>query len=237
MGAPRRFLAPEAGGSPDLRLDPAESHHLLRVLRLAPGAAVEIFDGVGNAFSARFLSADDEGRCLVERGEALATREPPLSLVVGVAIPKGDSLTAIVRQLAEIGAGSIVPLTTEHSEGRATPARLGRWRAAALSGTRQSGRAAVPAVTLPVSFGIWIRGTLPEDRWIASPGPAAETFSTVPNPAPAGDRVLAIGAEGGFSEAELEDAYRHGFQRLDLGERILRTGTASVVAAAALLRS
>ncbi len=180
---------------------------------------------------------DDDGRCLVERGTPLAARESGTRLTVGVAVPKGDGLTAIVRQLAEIGVISIVPLTTEHSEGRSTPARLLRWRAAALSGTRQSGRAAVPEVTPPADFGAWVRGGLPADRWIASPARSAEPARSALGSPPGGERVLAIGPEGGFSGAELDDAYRCGFRRLDLGERILRTGTAALVAAATLLRS
>ena len=236
MGAARRFFAPEAAGCRDLRLDAAETHRLLRVLRLGPGAEIEIFDGAGHAFSARFVGVDGEARCLVERGAALPAREPGIRLEVGVAVPKGDGLTAIVRQLAEIGADTIVPLTSEHSEGRATPARLTRWRAAALSGTRQSGRAAVPAVAEPVPFEGWLRGTLAADRRIASPRTARAVSHGAPAPQAAGGRVLAVGPEGGFSAGELEDAHRHGFRRLDLRERILRTGTAAVVAAALLLR-
>ena len=236
MGAPRRFLVPQAAGCRDLRLDAAETHHLLRVLRLRRGAEIEIFDGAGKAFSARFVGVDGGARCLVERGAALPAREPGIRLAVGVAVPKGDGLTAIVRQLAEIGAGTIVPLTSEHSEGRATPARLTRWRAAALSGTRQSGRATVPSVAAPVPFESWLRGTLASDRWIASPRTSRSFPHGDPGPEAAGGRVLAVGPEGGFSDRELEDAHRHGFRRLDLGERILRTGTAAVVAAALLLR-
>ena len=235
MGAARRFFAPQAASGRDLRLDAAETHHLLRVLRLGPGAEIEIFDGAGNAFSARFVGVDGDACCLVERGEALPAREPGIRLAVGVAVPKGDGLTAIVRQLAEIGADTIVPLSSEHSEGRAIPARLPRWRAAALSGARQSGRATVPTVADPVPFEGWLRGNLPPDRWIASPRTARAVQGT-PAARAASGRVLAIGPEGGFSAGELEDADRHGFRRLDLGDRILRTGTAAVVAAALLLR-
>ena len=236
MGAPRRFLAPGAAESRDLRLNAAETHHLLRVLRLSPGAEIEVFDGAGSAFSARFVGVDGEARCLVERGAGLPAREPGTHLAVGVAVPKGDGMTGVVRQLAEIGADSIAPLTTDHSEGRATPARLVRWRAAALSGTRQSGRARVPAVAAPRSLPDWLRGELAPDRWIASPGGTPPVPPGTPDSAPPGARVLAIGPEGGFSAGELEDAYRHGFRRLDLGERILRTGTAAIVAATLLLR-
>ena len=236
MGAARRFWAPQAAGCRDLRLDAAETHHLLRVLRLRPGAEIEIFDGAGNAFSARFTGVDAETRGLVERGAALPAREPGIHLTVGVAVPKGDGLTPIVRQLAEIGAGTIVPLTSEHAEGRATPDRLARWRAAALSGTRQSGRATVPTVAAPVPFAGWLREDLAPDRWIASPRATTAVPEGTPGPRGAAGRVLAVGPEGGFSAGELEDARRHGFRRLDLGERILRTGTAAVVAAALLLR-
>ena len=236
MGAVRRFLAPQAAGCRELRLDAAETHHLLRVLRLRPGAHIEIFDGAGNAFSARFAGVDAEARCLVERGAALPAKEPGIRLEVAVALPKGDGLTTIVRQLAEIGAGTIVPLTSERSEGRAAPDRLPRWRAAALSGTRQSGRATVPTVAAPTPFEGWLRGNLAPDRWIASPRTARGGPPGTPGLRAAGDRVLAVGPEGGFSAGELADAHRHGFRRFDLGERILRTGTAAVVAAALLLR-
>lgn len=236
MGAARRFLAPRAASCRDLQLDAAETHRLLRVLRLGPGAEIEIFDGAGKTFSARFLGVDSEARCLVERGTALPGREPGIRLAVGVAVPKGDGLTAIVRQLAELGADSIAPLTTERSEGRATPARLTRWRAAALSGTRQSGRATVPTVAEPAPLEGWLRGPLAPDRWIASPRTAQAIPDSAPRPDAAGGRVLAIGPEGGFSAPELKEAHRHGFRRLDLGERILRTGTAAAVAAALLLR-
>lgn len=237
MGSPRRFRAPEAAQHRDLRLDPAETHHLLRVLRLSPGAEIEVFDGAGNAFSARFVGVDEANRCLVERGAVLAAREPGFGLAVGVAVPKGDGLTPVVRQLAELGANSIIPLVTERSEGRTASARLVRWRAAALSGTRQCGRATVPTVAAPTPFPDWLRGRLAPDRWIASPDASPGGPSTIPDPQASGDRVLAIGPEGGFAAAELEDAYRHGFRRLDLGERVLRTGTAAVVAAALLLRA
>lgn len=235
MGASRRFLAPGAASGSTIQLDARESHHLLRVLRLAPGAVVEIFDGAGHAFAARFQGIDDEGLCLVQRQEALPPREPAIRLAVGLAIPKGDGFTEVTRQLAEIGVMSITPMLTKFSEGSAAASRLARWTAAALSGARQCGRALVPPVLAPMPFAAWLRDTLPADRWIASPDPLPEEWICPPPPPASGDRVLAIGPEGGFSPEELHDACRLGFRRLDLGERILRTATASVVAASALL--
>ncbi len=226
-----RFLAPEAGRNPDIRLDAAESHYLRRVLRLAPGARCEVFDGAGAAFSARFASADPDGRCRLERGLPLPPGEPETRLEVAVALPKGDRLTGIVRQLAEVGAASVTPLVTERAEGSPAPARRGRWQAAALAGARQCGRALVPAVRPPLAFREWVRGELPPGRFVATPGGPGE-------PAPRivpGECALAVGPEGGFSPEELAAAAASGFARLDLGERVLGAGTAAVVGAAALL--
>ncbi len=257
MAAPRRFLAPDAAVSAEVRLDAAESHRLLRVLRLGPGARVEVFDGRGRAFAACFAGADGEGNCLLVRGAELPPREPPVRLTVGLAIPKGDGLTAIARQLAELGVTALIPLTTERSEGAASPSRLPRWRAAALSGTRQCGRALVPEICPPAAFGPWIGGSLPPQRWIASPTPPEGSPRSVReslSPGAAGAApsreelaeaaaksagtssiVVLIGPEGGFSPAEFEAAAARRFRRLDLGERILRTGTAALVAAAAFV--
>ena len=234
MPPARRFLAPGAAAHPEIRLDTAESHHLRRVLRLAPGAAVEIFDGAGRAFEARFLGADPDGRCRLHRGPALSPKEPAVRLTMGIAVPKGDGFTRIARQLAEIGVAALTPLITEHSEGAPSPARLPRWRAAALSGSRQCGRAVVPAVVAPAAFASWVEEDLPADRWIASPRRTDDRLSPPPRRAP-GERVLAIGPEGGFSADEMRSAALLGFVRLDLGERVLRTGTAALIAAAALL--
>ena len=235
MAPARRFLAPDAAANSEILLSDAESHHARRVLRLGPGAEVEVFDGDGRAFAALLWKLDAAGRCLLRRLDPLPARESLIRLTVAVAIPKGDGLTVIVRQLAELGASSVVPLTTERSEGTTAPSRVRRWRAAALAGARQCGRAAVPTIHAPEDWGSFLRGALAGERWIAVPGsPGADGPAVAPLAAPA-EQVVAIGPEGGFSDRELGDAERRDFRRLCLGSRVLRTGTAAVVATTVLL--
>lgn len=253
MARAHRFFAPAAGGEAEIRLDRQESRRLLRVLRLRPGAEVEVFDGGGRAFSARFASVEAEGRCRLERGAPVAAREAAVRLTLAVAVPKGDAFTDICRQVSEIGAAAVVPLLTERSEGAATPARLRRWRASALAGARQSGRATVAEVAPAASFAEWLRETGDfRRRWIAAPAgggecpgstgtarsasiPDGPTNPTEGSLVPAGAVAAAIGPEGGFTSDEVAAARRRGFERLDLGERILRTPTAAAVAAWLLL--
>ena len=248
MARAHRFFAPAAGEEAEIRLDRGESHRLWRVLRLRPGAEVEVFDGAGRAFSARVAGVDADGRRRLERGAPVAAREAARRLTLAVAIPKGDAFTEICRQLSEIGAAAVAPLVTERSEGAATAARLRRWRAAALAGARQSGRAGMAEVLPAAGFREWLceAGRFSR-RWIAAPardearGPSSVSISggaTDPTEDSAVSPeavVAAIGPEGGFTPDEVAAALRRGFGRLDLGERILRTPTAAVVAAWRLL--
>lgn len=248
MARAHRFFAPGAGEDAEILLDRGESHRFLRVLRLGSGAEVEVFDGAGHAFAARFAAVETDGRCRLERGAPVAAREAAVRLTLAVAIPKGDAFTDICRQLSEIGAAAVVPLVTERSEGAAAPARLRRWRAAALAGARQSGRAGMAEVLPAANFGDWLReaGHFSR-RWIAAPArdeapapssaaiPGGATDPTEDSPVPPEAVAAAIGPEGGFTPGEVAAAGRRGFERLDLGERILRAPTAAAVAAWRLL--
>ena len=280
MARTHRFFGPGIGAKASFRLDADESHRMVRVLRLEPGAAVEVFDGAGRAYAARLAAVEDDGLCVVERGAAVPGREATLRLTVGVAMPKADGFTDLCRRLAEVGAAVVVPLVTERTEGKASVARFRRWRAAALAGTRQSGRAAVPEVASVRRFGEWVKAEHPAARWIADlprkkpaddgtvgalrvvgtvgrppitvedevaaePAEMASAGSSrgvrrwskpAPTEATANAAVVAVGPEGGFAPAEAAIARRNGFERLDLGERTLRTPTAAAIAAWMLLR-
>ena len=277
MARTHRFFGPGIGATAVLRLDPDESHRMVRVLRLEPGAEVEVFDGAGRAYAARFAAVEEDGACRVERGAAVPGREAALRLTAAVALPKADGFTDLCRRLAEIGVAEIVPLVTERAEGKASVSRYRRWRAAALAGTRQSGRSVVPAIRPARRFGEWVGAAHPAARWIADlPGrtPAADgttgALSVGESPISAADEapteppgtalkgsargawrwprrapgaaetrtgVVAVGPEGGLAPGEAAAARRHGFRRLDLGERTLRTPTAAAVAAWWLLQS
>ena len=53
---PRVFVRPEAVGADRVRFDPAEAHHLGRVLRLRPGGLVDATDGAGHLYTVRLVA-------------------------------------------------------------------------------------------------------------------------------------------------------------------------------------
>jgi 16S rRNA (uracil1498-N3)-methyltransferase len=71
-----------------------------------------------------------------------------------------------------------------------------------------------------------VRGDLPVRRLLAHPGGAA------PVRGGGGDCAVAVGPEGGFTDAEEQAARAAGWQPVGLGPRLLRVETAALVLAA-----
>jgi len=98
----RRFYAPSHRFHQDtVTLDPEETIHLARVLRLGVGARVEVCDGQGGNFAAQVVTLEPQGATL-RILEKLAPRgESPLSLVLGIGLAKGEALEKRVAALEE----------------------------------------------------------------------------------------------------------------------------------------
>jgi len=210
------------------RLDPDESHHARRVLRLDVGAVIELFDGKGR--TARGAIEGWSGGAAVKLSEVRVT--PPLrpALDLAVAIPKGPRADEMVNQLSQLGVDRLIPLGTERSVVDPRPQKLEKFSRAAVESAKQCGRAWLMSVEAQVSFDAAL--AMPHDvKLIASPGAAAgdDRLARVR----AAQRVLVlIGPEGGWTEGELLAAREAGCVAWSLGPNILRIETAAVAAAA-----
>ena len=222
-------------------LPPDEARHLTRVLRLRPGAAIQVFDGRGWEQRAEVVDAA-AGRVTVRLGAAVAAaREPGVAVTLAVAILKGRKLDNIVRDATMLGVRSIQPLVTERTEhpaARESTRAVERWRKIAVASAKQSGRAVVPDVRGAVPFTAFI-DTRPrvDDRRILLIEPAAAAgderpsslHALAPYPPPA-SAAIAVGPEGGWTAEETARAAASGFERLTLGVRTLRADAAPVAA-------
>src|ERR1044072_7908397 len=111
----RRFYAPpETLVDDSITLSSDESHHLLRVLRLAIGDEIFVFDGCDKEYHCQFSGV--RNRLVV--AEVLETLndivESPLQLSLAQALIKGEKFDFIVQKATELGVLRIVPLCTEH---------------------------------------------------------------------------------------------------------------------------
>jgi 16S rRNA (uracil1498-N3)-methyltransferase len=221
----RRLYAPdlpEKGGI--VTLGDAAARHA-RVLRLRPGDAVELFDGVGHAAPARIESVGDVVVC--EASPAEATREPSTRVVLLLAIPKGSKLDDSVRMATELGADQIALMQAERSVPRWDKARarsrIDRLTRIAAEAAAQCERTDVPLILGPRSCAEWLEA-LPADACRVVFGARAEgAFTLGETP----EQVwCAIGPEGGFSDDELLAFKAAGFRSASLGRSVLRVDTA-----------
>lgn len=213
------------------RLMGPAAHHLLRVLRVRPGAPIAAFDGLGHEALGEVVAVADEVVVVRLEAPAPAAREPDRAIVLAPALLKGDKLADVVRMGTELGVATFRPVRTRRCDATdVSPARLARWRRVADEAARQCGRARVPEVAdaVPLDALEW-EGAL----WVADP--RAET-AWADALAELGDGPVTVvtGPEGGLTEGEVAALVARGARAVVLGRRVLRAETAPVAAAAAL---
>jgi 16S rRNA (uracil1498-N3)-methyltransferase len=230
----RAFLAvtPKPGDRVDL--DPEESHHVARVLRLKTGDALAVFDGKGGEWEATIVVADRLRVTLVVGQARPGDVEPGLRVVVFQALTRPEKLEWVLQKGTEIGVSAFRLIGTERVEAQPpSPSRLSRYERIVMEACKQCGRRVLPSLTLgplaPPGDGV-LGIILAVGVGVASIGELLASPQTA-------EVWLAVGPEGGFSEGELDAAVASGWRPASLGPRVLRTETAGAIAAALVLHA
>lgn len=219
-----------------------DAHHISRSLRMAAGEEITVCDMQRNEYRCRLDSFLPDRVLATVLDVRHADTEPPYSLTLFQALPKGEKLDTVIQKAVECGASRIVPFESErcivHMKPEAEAHKTERRNRIAAEAAKQCGRGILPEVMPTVSFPQMLDeaakaelvffcyegdGTVPLGKILAGVDFAA--VHTV---------AVIIGSEGGFSLAEAESARACGFCMTGLGKRILRTETAPVFALAAL---
>ena len=221
-----------------VRLDGPEGRHAAAVRRLRRGERIDLTDGAGLIAECTVTNAGrDELELDVLAYRELARPQPRLTVVQ--AVPKGERGELAVEMLTEVGADVIVPwaaarcVTVWRADRRARS--LAKWRSTAREAAKQARRAWLPEVTelagtsqVADRLGTATLGLVLHE----AEGRPISTLEPLPD---AGEIVLVVGPEGGITTDELDAFAAAGARRCRLGPTVLRTSTAGVVAAAALL--
>ena len=219
----------------EVALDTRAKKHLIQVLRKRTGDTVTLFNGNGQDAHGVIIQADGRAECVVRIDglDALET-ESPLPITLIQAIAKGDKMDWLVQKSVELGVAEIQPVWTERTDVRLNEQRAlkrqMRWQEIAISACEQSGRAIVPPVRAPMALTALDRLN-PGGAFLHPNAAHALTDLDVQSGQPI---TIAVGPEGGFSNAELERFRAHGMTAMRMGPRVLRTETAGPAALAAL---
>ena len=196
---------------------------------------------------------DKEYHCQIEElGEdevllhILYAQEPeyelPNKIYLFQGLPKADKMELIVQKAVELGAYSVVPVSTRRCvvklDNRKAEKKVSRWQQIAESAAKQSKRMLVPEVHSVMTFKEALAYAKELDVLLIPYELAKgmkETKELIQAIEPGKSIGVFIGPEGGFEEQEVADAMEAGANPITLGHRILRTETAGLAVLSVLM--
>ena len=243
--APFFFVEPADFDADQLTIEGEDARHLAVVRRASPGDLVRISDGRGTIADARLTSVTPAavGAEVLTR---TVTPAPSPRVEVHQGLAKGDKVDGVIRHLVEMGVDGIVVFEAGRSIARWDSARQAaagrRWATIAREAAKQSHRAWLPVLEGPLPGAEAAARAAAESTGlrlglVAHPAAGSRLGDVLEDQEPSPDSVwVVIGPEGGLSEDEVATFAAAGAVPVSLGPQILRTETASVVAAALVLQ-
>ena len=238
----RFFVEPSQIGEKEIVITGPDVNHIRNVLRMRAGEELLAADGQGSEYRCILRELQDsEIRAEICR-KLSGSAELPSRITLFQGLPKSDKMDLIIQKCVELGVFRVVPMTTKRTvvklDAKKEESRRKRWTAVSESAAKQSGRGIIPEISGVQSFREAVEEAGELDVCLI-PYEKAENMARtreILSGIPAGASIgVFIGPEGGFEEEEVEQAKRAGAHAVTLGKRILRTETAGMTVAAALM--
>lgn len=227
---PRFFIEADLTLNMHVELTDTVFHHWVKVLRAQVGESATLFNGQGGEYQVTLVEINKKTASVSVDEFNADDRTPKFTTLLGQVMSKGDRMDYAIQKAVELGVTKIQLLTSERCEMRLKYDRdqkkLDHWQGIAIAACEQCGMNRVPQILPPMSLEKWFETPLPETKLVLAPNKdQINVLADASN-----DLTLLIGPEGGLSEAEIISANQQGFINWCIGERVLRTETAPVVA-------
>ncbi len=224
----RLFVDTSLSDLSEVRIEGAQAHYLISVMRVKVGTRLKLFDDIGGEWLAEVAMLAKRDLILNRLGH-LRPRETVPDLWLAAAPIRRARYDWVAEKACELGVARFVPVLTRRAV--VDKVKDDRLRAHMIEAAEQCGRTALPELSPQIKLTDWLAtldgrilffadeaGGLPFARAIAAYlGPAA----------------ILIGPEGGFDDAErVTIRSTPNAVPVSLGDRILRADTAAVAAVA-----
>ena len=234
-----RFFIPKPFKQ-EMQITGRDAHHIMDVLRMGTGDQLQVVADDGISFVGE-ITAVSTNTVTVSAKEILReTHEPDVRISLLQGLAKGEKMELIIQKAVEIGVAEIFPLAMDHSvvvlESSKAEKKVERWQKIAEAAAKQSKRDIIPIVHQVAT----LTKVLQTKKWdLLLIAYESENYVSLKKALQAhkdakGIGVI-IGPEGGLSNEEVKAAQEVGGIAVSLGRRILRTETAGLVAATAIL--
>jgi 16S rRNA (uracil1498-N3)-methyltransferase len=214
------------------------ARQMKNVLRIRTGEKVVALDNLGNEFLVEIEGGQQDlnGKILSKmKNEG----EPSIHLALLFALAQREKVEWILQKGTEIGVSRFIPLVTERSlvrEMSSVESKMERWKSILKEAAEQSGRGIIPELENPMSFSKGLELCKQLDLGlIAWEQEKDKGLKEVLHNREFQKIGVLVGPEGGFTEAEQQQAVAKGWKSISLGQRTLRMETASLVASALII--
>lgn len=218
------FYTPDISGD-EYVMNPDESKHCVRVLRLQKDDVIQLIDGRGGLFEAIIVSPDPKKTQLRVVRETREHQKRNHYLHIAIAPTKNiERLEWFLEKATEIGIDEISPIVCERSERKEV--KIERLEKVITSAVKQSLKAYHPKLNQVIKYKEFIK-TISGPSYIAHcmDGEKAQLKDIIS----LRDRyTILIGPEGDFTPFEVDLALANQCQPISLGISRLRTETAGL---------
>lgn len=216
-------------------LDERNRHYLLNVMRLKSNSEIVVFNGLGGEYCAAISSTGKKASVCIQQFINIE-RESPLNLHLGQGLSKGERMDYTLQKATEMGVTTITPVQTARSvvriRSKDSAKRMTHWQGVLISTCEQTGRTRLPILQPPIPLSEFITNPEKQRNYYIFDTEGKTDFKSSLEQDKNKQYTFLIGPEGGLDESEFVLAESHGYKRVRLGPRILRTETAGPIALA-----
>jgi 16S rRNA (uracil1498-N3)-methyltransferase len=212
----------------EIRIEGAQAHYLISVMRVKAGTRLKLFDDIGGEWLAEVAVLAKRDLILNLLGH-LRPRETMPDLWLAAAPIRRARYDWVAEKACELGVARFVPVLTRRAV--VDKVKDDRLRAHMIEAAEQCGRTALPELSPPMRLADWLPTLSGRALFFADEEGGVTLASAIAtNPGPA---AILIGPEGGFDDGERAlIGTTEGAVAVTLGPRILRADTAAVAAVA-----
>ena len=231
-----RFFIDELAGDTNSITDKEDIKHISKVLRLDIDDEVEIVDGAKKEYIMKIVYVKNDNICLEKVKSVDIQREDKIKIILYQGIPKGSKLEDICKNTTQAGIYEIIPVRFKRCVATdINDKKIQRLQKIIDESAKQCKRTQIPKIKISLSFDEMMKDLqnndanilFYEDERNQTIRDFVQKIRDVKDIKSIG---IIIGPEGGIGEKELEVMKKNNIDILSLGNRILRTEIAPIIA-------
>ncbi len=210
-----------------LLLNNDDIHHIKNVMRNKVGDKIECI--YNNKLYICEIIDTSSNKVLIKE-EKNVNNEYNFDLTIGISLVKEQKMDLILQKLTELGVTRIIPLKTDRSiiklDNKKQESKITRWKKICKEASEQSKRNSIPIIEEPISLKE-LNNYEFNYKYICSLN--TDNKLTYNNLSNLKDKIIfIIGPEGGITNKEEELLESMNYQKISLGDRVMRVETAAI---------